>query len=82
MWAFSTEIRCMDQRMNIVNNSSILQLRNHTKLRSGSLIKFLISHHQQNLEIVFETLSGLIQAFQADPLWGDRLIGEPVLLGV
>ena len=44
MGLFSTQIRCLDQRMNILDNSSILQMRNHTKLRSGSLVTFVISH--------------------------------------
>ena len=66
--------------MNIVDNSAILQLRNHTKLRSGSLVKFLISHHQKNLDVVFIS-SEVIQGFKADPVWGDRLISEPILRG-
>jgi small conductance mechanosensitive channel len=79
---FSTQIRCLDQRINIVDNSSILQMRNATKLRSGSLITFLISHRQSDLAVVFSTLSDVIETFKDDPIWGDRLIGEPILRGV
>ena len=79
---FSTQIRCLDQRMNIIDNSQILQMRNHTKLRSGSLVTFLISHQQRNLELVFEVLSEVIAGFSVDPLWRDRLIRKPMLRGV
>ena len=79
---FSTQIRCLDQRMNIIDNSQILQMRNHTKLRSGSLVTFLISHRQRNLELVFEVLSEVIAGFSVDPLWRDRLIRKPMLRGV
>ena len=57
-------------------------MRNHTKLRSGSLVTLLISHRQKDLEIVYRVLSAEIDAFLHDPIWGTRLIGEPVLRGV
>ena len=40
---FSTQVRCLDQRVHILNNALIQQLRNHTKLRSGSLVTLLIT---------------------------------------
>ena len=79
---FSTQFRCLDQRMNIIDNSQILQMRNHTKLRSGSLVNFLISHRQSNLELVFDVLSDVIEGFSVDPFWSDRLIRKPMLRGV
>ena len=79
---FSTQVRCLDQRVHILNNALIQQLRNHTKLRSGSLVTLLISHRQQDLETVFQVLSEEIDAFRRDPIWSARLIGEPVLRGV
>ena len=79
---FSTQFRCLDQRMNIIDNSQILQMRNHTKLRSGSLVNFLISHRQSNLELVFDVLSDVIEGFSVDPLWSDRLIRKPMLRGI
>ena len=82
MGLFSTQIRCLDQRMNILDNSSILQMRNHTKLRSGSLVTFVISHRQTDLEIVYRTLSLEIEAFCVDPVWGNRLLGDPILRGI
>ena len=82
MGLFSTQIRCLDQRMNILDNSSILQMRNHTKLRSGSLVTFVISHRQTDLEIVYRTLALEIEAFSLDPVWGSRLLGDPILRGV
>ena len=82
MGLFSTQIRCLDQRMNILDNSSILQMRNHTKLRSGSLVTFVISHRQTDLEIVYRTLAFEIEAFALDPVWGNRLLGDPILRGI
>ena len=82
MGLFSTQIRCLDQRMNILDNSSILQMRNHTKLRSGSLVTFVISHRQTDLEIVYRTLAFEIEAFSLDPVWGSRLLGDPILRGI
>jgi small conductance mechanosensitive channel len=82
MGLFSTQIRCLDQRMNILDNSSILQMRNHTKLRSGSLVTFVISHRQTDLEIVYRTLALEIEAFALDPVWGNRLVGDPILRGI
>ncbi|QNI42884.1 small-conductance mechanosensitive ion channel/ MscS family [Synechococcus sp. A15-28] len=82
MGLFSTQIRCLDQRMNILDNSSILQMRNHTKLRSGSLVTFVISHRQTDLEIVYRTLSLEIEDFCVDPVWGNRLLGDPILRGI
>ncbi|QNI92207.1 small-conductance mechanosensitive ion channel/ MscS family [Synechococcus sp. BOUM118] len=82
MGLFSTQIRCLDQRMNILDNSSILQKRNHTKLRSGSLVTFVISHRQTDLEIVYRTLAFEIEAFALDPVWGNRLLGDPILRGI
>ena len=81
MGLFSTQIRCLDQRMNILDNSSILQMRNHTKLRSGSLVTFVISHRQTDLDIVYRTLALEIEAFSLDPVWGSRLLGGSDLAG-
>ena len=82
MGLLSTQIRCLDQRMNILDNSSILQMRNHTKLLSGSLVTFVISHRQTDLEIVYRTLSLEIEAICIDPDWGNRLLGDPILRGI
>ena len=68
--------------MCIFDIASIQQVRDHTKLRSGSLVTFVISHRQTNLEIVYRTLVLEIDAFCADPLWGSKLVGDPVLCGI
>ena len=79
---FSTQVRCLDQRVNVVDNASIVQMRNHTKLRSGSLITLLISHRQTDLDVVYRVLAAEISDFKQDPLWGSRLIADPILRGV
>ena len=79
---FSTQVRCLDQRVNVIDNASIVQMRNHTKLRSGSLITLLISHRQTDLDVVYRVLAAEISEFRQDPLWGSRLIADPILRGV
>jgi small conductance mechanosensitive channel len=79
---FSTDMRCLDQRVDTLENSAIRQLRNHTKLRSGSLIKLLISHRQSSIDQAIGLIGDEIERFVADPNWGERLLSQPILRGV
>jgi small conductance mechanosensitive channel len=79
---FSTAMRCLDQRVDTLENSAIRQLRNHTKLRSGSLIKLLISHRQSSIDQAIGLIGDEIELFVADPNWGERLLSQPILRGV
>jgi small conductance mechanosensitive channel len=79
---FSTDMRCLDQRVDTLENSAIRQLRNHTKLRSGSLIKLLISHRQSSIDQAIGLIGDEIELFVADPNWGERLLSQPILRGV
>ena len=79
---FSTAMRCLDQRVDTLENSAIRQLRNHTKLRSGSLIKLLISHRQSSIDQAIGLIGDEIERFVADPNWGERLLSQPILRGV
>lgn len=79
---FSTDMRCLDQRVDTLENSAIRQLRNHTKLRSGSLIKLLISHRQSSIDQAIGLIGDEIERFVADPNWGERLLSQPIQRGV
>ena len=79
---FSTQMRCLDQRVDSLNNSSIHQLRNHTKLRSGKMVTFVISHQQRSIDAVIDVLRAQIALFLDDAQWDHRLLSAPVLRGV
>ena len=79
---FSTQMRCLDQRVDSLNNSSIHQLRNHTKLRSGKMVTFVISHQQRSIDAVIDVLREQIELFLDDAQWNHRLLSAPVLRGV
>ena len=79
---FSTQIRCLDQRVDTLDNSTIRQLRNHTKLRSGSLVTFVVSHRQSSIDQAIALIREEIDVFVNDSVWNHRLLGEPVLRGV
>ena len=79
---FSTQIRCLDQRVDTLDNSTIRQLRNHTKLRSGSLVTFVVSHRQSSIDQAIALIREEIDQFVNDSDWNHRLLGEPVLRGV
>ena len=79
---FSTQIRCLDQRVDTLDNSTIRQLRNHTKLRSGSLVTFVVSHRQSSIDQAIALIREEIDRFVNDSDWNHRLLGEPVLRGV
>jgi small conductance mechanosensitive channel len=46
------------------------------------LITLLISHRQTDLDVVYRVLAAEISDFKQDPLWGSRLIADPILRGV
>ena len=79
---FSTAMRCLDQRVDTLDNSTIRQLRNHTKLRSGSLIKVVISHRQSSIDQAIALIGEEIERLMGDPVWGERLLCQPILRGV
>ena len=79
---FSTQMRCLDQHVDSLNNSSIHQLRNHTKLRSGKMVTFVISHQQPSIDAVIDVLREQIALFLDDAQWNHRLLSAPVLRGV
>ena len=43
------------------------------------LITLFISHRQTDLDVVYRVLAAEISDFKQDPLWGSRLIADPIL---
>ena len=78
----STELRCLDQRSVVIQNSQCEQVVNHTKLRSGMLIDLLISHQAGNINGVLASISQELESFANDPQWQDLLLAAPLLRGV
>jgi small conductance mechanosensitive channel len=78
----NTSVRCLDQRLVVVSNSSFQRVVNHTKLRSGLEVTVVIAPNDVPLEQVLALAKRELLAFAADPLWSSRLQWPPVLRGV
>jgi small conductance mechanosensitive channel len=78
----STQLRCLDHRVAVIQNSAFDRVVNHTKLRSGEEVKLLISHRCGAIGQVLAVLAEELAAFHADPAWGPRLLAPPLLRGV
>ncbi|WP_156818467.1 mechanosensitive ion channel family protein [Cyanobium gracile] len=78
----STQLRCLDHRMAVVQNSAFDRVVNHTKLRSGEEVKLLLSHRCSAIDQALAVVAEELAAFHADPAWGPRLLTPPLLRGV
>jgi len=78
----STELRCIDQRSVVLQNSQCEQVVNHTKLRSGMLLNMLISHQAGSINSILEIISNELESFNNDPEWRNLLLCPPLLRGV
>lgn len=78
----NTSVRCLDQRVVVVSNSSFQRVVNHTKLRSGLEVTLVIAPNDAPLAQVLALAREELQAFAADPEWRSRMLWPPVLRGV
>jgi len=78
----STELRCADQRVVVIQNSGFEQVVNHTKLRSGIDVRLPLSPGNASLEPVLEVIRQVNKSFAEDPEWSARLLETPLLRGV
>jgi small conductance mechanosensitive channel len=78
----STQLRCLDQRVAVIQNSGFDRVVNHTKLRSGEEVKLLVSHRCTDIDRVLAVVAEELAAFQAEPAWSSRLLLAPQLRGV
>ena len=78
----STELRCVDQRVVVLQNSSFDQVVNHTKLRSGFDLQLPLSPGLTQLEPALEVIQQVCDRFAEDPRWAPGLLERPLLRGV
>lgn len=78
----STELRCLDQRTATFPNSMCLEVINHTKFRSGTVVELTLSHRCGDLRQVLAVIRAELEAFAADPAWQPLLPQPPELRGV
>jgi small conductance mechanosensitive channel len=78
----STELRCADQRVVVIQNSGFEKVVNHTKLRSGIDVRLPLSPGIASLEPALEVIRQVNKNFAEDPEWSARLLEAPLLRGV
>ncbi len=78
----STELRCLDQRVVVIQNSECNKVVNHTKLRSGVELQLVLSHAVRQLDAVLGLLAAEAARFGSDPTWGSVLLEPPQLRGI
>ncbi len=78
----STELRCLDQRVVVLQNSDCGRVVNQTKLRSGVEVQLVLSHAVRQLADVLALLAAETARFGADPLWGSLMLEPPELRGI
>jgi len=78
----STELRCLDQRVVVIQNSDCSRVVNHTKLRSGVELQLVLSHTVRQLPEVLALLAAEAARFGADPAWESVLLEAPQLRGI
>jgi small conductance mechanosensitive channel len=78
----STELRCVDQRVVVLQNSSFDQVVNHTKLRSGFDLRVPLSPGLTQLEPALQVIRQVCERFAENPQWAAGLLEPPVLRGI
>ncbi|MFZ0408168.1 MAG: mechanosensitive ion channel domain-containing protein [Cyanobium sp.] len=78
----STELRCLDQRVVVIQNSDCGRVVNLTKLRSGVELQLVLSHSVRQLAEVLALLEAEAIQFGADPIWGSLLLEAPQWRGI
>jgi small conductance mechanosensitive channel len=78
----STELRGMDQRVAVLQNSHCGEVSNQSKLRSGLQVSLVLSHRCQGVRRVLAVIHEVLEAFARDPHWMPRLLEPPTLQGV
>jgi len=78
----STELRCADQRVVVMQNSGFDQVVNHTKLRSGIDVRIPLSPAMPALEAALDLIGTTVKAFAEDSEWSNCLLAPPLLRGV
>lgn len=64
-----------------VRNGEVLRVGNKSQGFAQAVVDFPVAY-DANLEAALAALAGVADAFHADPVWRDRLLGRPQVLGV
>jgi small conductance mechanosensitive channel len=78
----STELRCTDQRVVVIQNSSFDRVINHTKFASGAEVRLQLSPEIDDINRALAVFAKVLEGFSADPDWSGRLLKQPWLRGV
>lgn len=78
----STQLRCLDQSVAIVQNGAESRLLNETKIRSGAEVRVVLSHGTADLDRALAVLRRASDALAGDADWQDDLIGVPQVRGI
>ena len=78
----STQLRTLDQRVVVVQHAAAQQVVNHTKIRSGLVLRVSLAHPVRSIPEALGVVQTVLDGLAADPAWGDQLLEPPCLLGV
>jgi small conductance mechanosensitive channel len=78
----STELRAVDHRLAVFQNSHCGEVINQTKLRSGLALRLLLSHRCRQPRRALAVIAEELQAFAGDPAWQSLLLEPPILQGI
>ena len=78
----STQLRTLDQRVVVVQHATAQQVVNHTKIRSGLVLRVSLAHPVRSIPAALGVVQTVLDGLAADPAWGQRLLEPPCLLGV
>lgn len=78
----STQLRTLDQRVVVVQHAAAQRLVNHTKIRSGSVVRVTLAHPVASIPHALAVVQQVLDGLAADPGWGPQLLEPPRLLGV
>ena len=78
----STQLRTLDQRVVVVQHSAAQQVVNHTKIRSGTVVRITLAHPVRSIPEALGVVQTVLDGLVADPAWGPQLLEAPRLLGV
>jgi small conductance mechanosensitive channel len=78
----STQLRCLDQSVAVIQNGAESRLLNETKIRSGAEVRLVLSHSAADLDQALTVLQQICGAFAEDPAWQADLTGAPQVRGL
>lgn len=78
----ATQLRCLDQRVVTLDNSSFERCVNHTKPQSGRLSPLEISHRCRDLQGTLDVINDELDRFAADSHCCGKLLAPPLMHGV